>query len=516
MKTNVSLLLILICSLFCFSCLHDSESRSTLENYIFAKTVSEYLNDGSNVPVYNREIHTELNNTSAKQYLILMYLAGDSNSIQDALLDNMVDVSKGMARSSADITTVALFDGIYITTPNGKYTTTPAGAGASLFNIKGNSKCTSESLVKDFKITENLPDWISSGEVNSGSYITLGNFLSWAEQNFNPDREKETIIIIGSHGLGTYGTTKPLLSSQAAASIDLDSINVNSFCPDLTSGTSYIHTNEIPLALESGGFSSTNKAGMLIYDTCLCGTIEEAYEVRDYAKSIIFSPNESPAKGFPYETVIAKITPSAPLFSIGENMVNSFAKDYQRKNFDSVPVTITFADLTFLDGIDSEISELANFFTANTEYKVILDGTKFSYLKHVRAIHVDNLSYKCTCFYCFYSFDLGYLCDKIQSYAEENNCEELENICTKIKGHLEKIVACSWRGSTSNSGTNSITVPTYTDFNTKTNYYGLSIVGHTADEESRNYNPYARTNFGMNKDTTWKNLLKLLYPEDFK
>ena len=34
------------------------------------------------VPVYNKECHTELNDESEKKWLILMYLAGDSDSIE--------------------------------------------------------------------------------------------------------------------------------------------------------------------------------------------------------------------------------------------------------------------------------------------------------------------------------------------------------------------------------------------------------------------------------------------------
>lgn len=491
-----------------FSCQHDAD-RSFTETYIRYKAIQEYQynqelkNYDRTIPdtitVYNREFHTELNETTEKKYLILMYLAGDSNKLQISLFDNMISVSKGMALSSADIKTVAFFDGINLSLP--AYNT-PLGETSCLLEIKPNYHCTDSTIANNYKITKNLPDWIASGEVDSGSYETLGNFLSWAEENYNSDCSRHTILVIGSHGIGTSGTESNVSRSLGTA---------YSFCPDYTSNT-IIHTNEIPMAFEMAGFGTSNKIDLLMYDTCLCGTIEEAYEVRNYAKAILFSPNEIPGAGFPYQKTIANINAGSSIFSIGENLAKEYASIYKNwtASDGSRPATITFADLTLVDGIESEVSALADYFVNNTQYSYIL----YNYLRYNNTkITSDNINYDCIYFIDknnfphFYSFDLGYLCDKVQSFAENNNITELSEICTNIKSRLEKIVACSWRGNTS--------AGTYTDFNASTNYYGLTIVGNSALKNSQYYNPYAKTTFAFNTDTTWKNLLQLLYLEEF-
>lgn len=496
-----------IFSMLLFSCQHDAD-RSFTETYIRYKAFQEYQynqelkNYDRTIPdtitVYNRELHTELNETTEKKYLLLMYLAGDSNYIQTQLLNNMISVSKGMALSSADIKTVAFFDG------SAGYTI--LGSESGLFEIKPNYHCTDSTIANDYKITKNLPDWIASGEVDSGSYETLGNFLSWAEENYNSDSSRRTILVIGSHGVGTSGTEINVSSSLGTS---------YSFCPDFTSNT-IIHTNEIPMAFEMAGFDASNKIDLLMYDVCLCGTIEEAYEVRNYAKAILFSPNEIPGAGFPYQKTIANINAGSSIFSIGENLAKEYASIYKnwKASDGSRPATITFADLTLVDGIESEVSALADYFVNNTQYSYILNDNSYNYLRYNNTkITSNNINYECSYFISqdnvsnFYSFDLGYLCDKVQSFAEKENLPELTEICTNIKSRLEKIVACSWRGNTS--------AGTYTDFNDSTNYYGLTIVGNSALKNSQYYNPYAKTTFAFNTDTTWKNLLQLLYPKEF-
>lgn len=507
-------------SLLFFSCEHEVSNRSQIKNYLEAEMIIDYQslksdyqalkNYDYSIPetaeVYNKGLHTDLNDTGSKSYLILMYLAGDSNAIQTNLFANMVSVSKGMWYSQADIKTIALFDGIY--------ETQTGGAESKLFDVRANRNCTSSSL-NNYRITNNLPSWISSGEVDTGSYETLSNFISWAEENYNAAGERKTILVIGSHGFGTQGTEVSL--SQSNTIFDSTS---KSFCPDYTTTSSgtIIHTNEVSLALSNAGFGASNKIDMLIYDVCLCGTIEEAYEVKDYAKALIYSPNSVPGAGFPYEKVIANIRPKSSLFSLGENTVKLFAEQYKNTICVSRPCTITFVDLSFADGIEEDVSALADFFVTNPSYSFIFNNSSYSYLKYKKDIDTSNVNYYCTYFITrktmkhFYSFDLGYLCDKVQAYAQniEDSVkqEELETICENIKTHLENMICVSWRGADIyNNSSNS-----YTVFNSSRNYYGITIVGNS---DSSNYNPYAKTEFAFNTDSTWKTLLELLYPEEF-
>lgn len=518
MKKILFLSIITLCTLI-FSCKYQTDDSSFLEDYIEAKIKLNLINYYSynytipeTVTYYNKDIHTELLDNSSKSYLIMLYLAADNSGLESYLINNIISVSKGMARSSANIKTVAFFDGY-------TDTATILGNKSYLLEIKADKNCTEDTIANKFVLTENLPDWISSGEVNSGDYETLGNFISWAQENYNADNSLTNILIIGSHGYAAQGSTliadTNRIFNEKYQSLDIDSLNINNYscCPDKTSGWSLIYTDQISQALSLGGFSSSNKVDLLIYDVCNAGTIEEAYQVKDYAKGLIFSPNQIPGAGLPYEKPIANITSSSSIYSIGKNFVNQFASTYEKKSQDSRPVTITFADLTLLEGIEDEINSFANYFINNSEHaSIFTDADKMImyYSSNTSAYNVNYSSYyykTSSTYNKFYTFDLGFVCDKVKSYAESNNLTDIEEISTTLINRLNQVVALSWRGKYKSS---TLTTETYSDFNDSANYYGLTICGH----KSGSYNPYIST-FAFNSDTNWKNFLSTIYTDEF-
>lgn len=512
MKKLLFLSIITLCTLI-FSCKYQTDDSSFLEEYLKAKVTFEFLeqlNYNYSIPetvtCYNRDLHTAIDDDSSKSYLIMMYLASDSSGLEVPLVNNMIAISKGMAHSSADIKTVAFFDG---------YTdTTSLGKGSCLLEIQANKNCNEEIINNHYKITDNLPQWISSGEVNSGDYNILGNFISWAQENYNSDKKRITILIIGSHGFAAQGSTiNAKYYNTSTSNIDeIKQINY-SCCPDKTSGWSLIYTDQISQAFALGGFSSSNKIDLLIYDVCSAGTIEEAYQVKDYAKSLIFSPNLVPGAGIPYEKPVANIKPNSSIYEIGKNIVNQYASTYEKQIQNSRPVTLTFADLTLLDGVQDEINSFANYFVNNTEHASIFTDSDKMIMKYSDAISDYNLNYESSYYRTsstyskFYTFDLGFVTDKVLKYAENNSLTELVNICNEITNRLKKVIALSWRGKYKSS---TLTTETYSDFNDSANYYGLTICGHKLGS----YNPYIST-FAFNSDTNWKNFLSTIYTDEF-
>lgn len=451
------------------------------------------------VPVYNKECHTELNDESEKKWLILMYLAGDSRNIQTNLFDNMVSVSIGMSHSDADIKAIALFDG-WSGEPIGDPKMPVIDSGTHIFDIKPNSSCT-EQFIADYCKTDVPPDWLhvdSTGktEADTGSYMTMGNFIKWAEETYNPDNERRTIFIVGSHGFGTTGT-----------------VSSRTFCPDYNS-RNIIYTNEIPKAFDYADITSENKFETVIYDVCLCGTLEEAYEIRNYAKSFICSSNETPKAGFPYEKIIANICKNTTICEIGTNFVNCFANDYKTKSYKNRPATISFIDLSKIKDIAVTTTALSNELLTLPDINFIKNN---KYLKNESYESKSNVNYICSYiinvtatsvnYTNFYSYDLGFFADKMYDYSVENGLTNVSEHCTKLRNQLSQAVVCSWRGNNNKTENGS-----YPEFNNSSNYYGLTITGDAENSE----NPYYLTTFAFNTDTTWKNLLAKLYPEQFK
>lgn len=472
----------------------DSYKKLFLQNIMseknrYDKTIPDI------VPVYNKEYHTELNDESEKKWLILMYLAGDSDSIEKDLLGNMVSVSIGMSHSNADIKTIALYDRHSNLTEKPNYII--IDSGTHIFDIKPNSSCT-EQFIADYCKTD-VPDWLhvdSTGktEADTGSYMTMGNFIKWAEETYNPDKERRTIFIVGSHGFGTTGT-----------------VSSRTFCPDFNS-RNIIRTNEIPKAFDYACITSENKFEAVIYDVCLCGTLEEAYEIRNYAKSFICSSNETPKAGFPYEKIIANICKNTTICEIGTNFVNCFANDYKTKSYKNRPATISFIDLSKIEKIAVTTTDLSNELLPDVSF---IKSNK--YLKNEGYESKNNVNYECSYiigvtatsvnYTKFYSYDLGFFADKLYDYAVKNSLINVSEHCTTLKNQLSQAVVCSWRGNNNKTENGS-----YPEFNNYSNYYGLTITGDAENSK----NPYYLTTFAFNTDTTWKNLLAELYPEQFK
>lgn len=481
----------------------DSYKKLFLQNIMseknrYDKTIPDI------VPVYNKECHTELNDESEKKWLILMYLAGDSDSIEKDLLGNMVSVSIGMSHSNADIKTIALYDRHSDLTEKPNYII--IDSGTHIFDIKPNSSCT-EQFIADYCKTDVPPDWLhvdSTGktEADTGSYMTMGNFIKWAEETYNPDNERRTIFIVGSHGFGTTGT-----------------VSSRTFCPDYNS-RNIIHTNEIPMAFDYAGITSENKFEAVIYDVCLCGTLEEAYEIRNYAKSFICSSNETPKAGFPYEKIIANICKNTTICEIGTNFVNCFANDYKTRRLANRPVTISFIDLSKIKDIAETTTDLSNELRNLPDVSFIKSN---KYLENEGYESKNNVNYICSYiinvtatsvnYTKFYSYDLGFFADKMYDYSVENGLTNVSEHCTKLRNQLSQAVVCSWRGNIYGKVNDTFIIGrSYPEFNASDNYYGLTITGDAENSE----NPYYLTTFAFNTDTTWKNLLAKLYPEQFK
>ena len=452
------------------------------------------------VPVYNKECHTELNDESEKKWLILMYLAGDSDSIEKDLLGNMVSVSIGMSHSNADIKTIALYDRHSNLTEKPDYII--IDSGTHIFDIKPNSSCT-EQFIADYCKTDVPPDWLhvdSTGktEADTGSYMTMGKFIKWAEETYNPDNERRTIFVVGSHGFGTTGT-----------------VSSRTFCPDYNS-RNIIHTNEIPKAFDYAGITSENKFEAVIYDVCLCGTLEEAYEIRNYAKSFICSSNKTPIAGFPYEKIIANICKNTTIYEIGTNFVNCFANDYKTLSYKA---TISFIDLSKIKDIAKTTTDLSNELRNLPDVSFIKSN---KYLENEGYESKNNVNYVCSYIIGvtatsvnsakFYSYDLGFFADKLYDYAVKNSLINVSEYCTTLMNQLSQAVVCSWRGNNNKTENGS-----YPEFNNSSNYYGLTITGDAENSALYGYrNPYNLTTFAFNTDTTWKKLLTELYPEQFK
>ena len=436
------------------------------------------------------------------EFLYMMYLAGDTSisNLGRALQKNINDLISGLKNSSLalnerNVNVIVFAD----------------------FTGKSKLFCANYPYFVLTDISEEA-EFIQD-DCNSGDILTLGNFLKFANERFSAEKK---ILTIGSHGSGIFGTKEDYKNPFET------SLSYRSICPDNDSSSSknmmWILESQLPYAFDYAGFKDSEKLDLLHLDLCLEGGIEVAYELKKNVKYFLASPEEIPAEGFPYSKM-------EPLFARGTSIEDfgiSCVEIYANQNYYSSGWynTLTFASLD-----ESYMEELKNSVNALSDY---LSKSENEYLEDIKSnfFGVSKLAYypgKYIRYNGNYAFmyDFGFFAEKLKEYAESNKNQELQALCSKVLSSLEKIIIRSWREKINGSSEN-----LYDDFSG--NYYGLSIAvkaipvnvshilnNYISDYPKKEYsgkyllNPYYSSEFSFKNDTSWKNFLSVLYPEDF-
>lgn len=136
---------------------------------------------------------------------------------------------------------------------------------------------------------------------------------------------KEYGLILWSHGTGWlptgYYANGTFPSSSASPALKYAKRVVAADTPaEMTFGSE--NSIEIEIAKLKNGLP--HKFSYIIFDACLMGGIETAYELKDSTDYIVFSPAEVLADGFPYNKIMKHLFSSS---TTEENIIN-VAKEY--------------------------------------------------------------------------------------------------------------------------------------------------------------------------------------------
>ena len=435
------------------------------------------------------------------EFLYMMYLAGDtySSNLGRALQKNINDLISGLKNSSLalnerNVNVIVFAD----------------------FTGKSKLFCANYPYFVLTDISEEA-EFIQD-DCNSGDILTLGQFLKFANERFSAEKK---ILTIGSHGSGIFGTKEDYKNPFET------SLSYRSICPDNDSSSSknmmWILESQLPYAFDYAGFKDSEKLDLLHLDLCLEGGIEVAYELKKNVKYFLASPEEIPAEGFPYSKM-------EPLFARGTSIEDfgiSCVEIYANQNYGSGWYnTLTFASLD-----ESYMEELKNSVNALSDYLSNLTNEYLKYIKNNFFASSNSAYYPDDKYICYngnyaFMYDFGFFVEKLKEYAEFKE-PELQILCSKVLSSLEKIIIRSWREKINGSSEN-----LYDDFSG--NYYGLSIAvkaipvnvshilnNYISDYPKKEYsgkyllNPYYSSEFSFKNDTSWKNFLSVLYPEDF-
>ena len=488
-------------------------------DYIFRIKRRSTLEDVDNSANEYKELTVRLDPewTNHTEWLMLMYMDGDNN-LNDPLYLDLNEAENGLAKlpSDASVRVVALWDGWDFKSGNddgdtsffdyfpGQYNTNKSatrllelgpdkgpyinGKYQGLYTEDGGiyyEACMLSSSTIDLTATV---DWIKDGEVNMASKETLREFLSWARLNYSADK---IILQFSDHGGGP----------RAAASSERPSYGRRSMCWDETSGgNGFLKTSDVSKALYGGGFGDGKKVSLIMEDVCLGGSLEEAYELRDYADYYVGSPNNVPGNGFDYISFVSSLTKDATVEDVGCKLVKTYRSNYEWSenrwnyylqnnpsfaNYDDLNKslmneqlsTLSFVDLSKIEAVESAVNELAYLINNDNGEETRLkadskghiytlagdgyyyNGTKASEdvvltltnvsrrfaLKWWTAYYGDPIYYDGT-FGCLK--DLGAMCEYMrQNYPEdsEDSWPELNEKSNAVTSALSDAIVACWR-----------------------------------------------------------------------
>ncbi len=231
---------------------------------------------------------------------VLAYLlAADSDSRLNAKLhQNISDMYKGLSEMDKSCTLLIYWDGMatdaYWPEPCLiKYETDGCGV------VNKTRGLTDEGdIARSGVILKTYPVQIST-DVNVMTNVLRDMISAAPTDNYG--------LIIGSHGSGWLQS----LSGTRAVGVDNSGEN----------------TIEIPALSDILSASGLGKLDYLLFDDCLMGSAEVAYELRNEVKYCIASAMEIPLYGFPYEHIMTNLY-SADVAEYTQKVCDAFVKYY--------------------------------------------------------------------------------------------------------------------------------------------------------------------------------------------
>ena len=457
--------------------------------------------------------------------LVLLYMDGD-NDLNDPIYLDLNEVEYGLSKlvntDYDNLKIVALWDGWDFKTNAGD------DDGVSFFNqaaaeldvhataatrllelaadknqLYGSNgsisflACQLSPNTKDLTATA---DWIKNGEVDMSKEETLEKYLKWALANYDADK---IILQFSNHGGG-----------PRSASFGKNSYGRRSMCWDSTSTDgslgACLKTADVSKALKNAGFGTENKLELIMEDVCLGGSLEEAYEFKDYANYYIGSPNNIPGMGFDYVKFVESLRVKNTTLDIGTALVEQYKNDYKMSDSDWEEIlegygitaenasslsykdqavislwtptcsTLSLIDLSMVGAVKTAVNELATVILSKNGddpylkrdskgyYELAKDGKYYlngnaqnegvdgenlssvpvkEAIKYFTAYYGDPICYQGT-FGCLK--DLGYMTYIIaeEKYSSDS---ELKTAAENVQKALDKAIKTAWRDGYKNS-----------------------------------------------------------------
>lgn len=212
-----------------------------------------------------------------KKLTLIIYMAGD-NDLESYAIENLKSMEHAKFRNINVLALVDRAEGYDET--NGNWTDTRL------------LKITHDKTEGNYLTSERLdcpPLGISADketELDMGNYLVLQKLLKFAETEF---KSEQYALIIWGHGTGWR--YEKVLKTEKSRAVAID---------DKTD--SFMSVSELGKALQN------SHLGVIGFDTCFGGVIENVYELKDCAEFTVASPGVTPASGWNYKYLLERLS----------------------------------------------------------------------------------------------------------------------------------------------------------------------------------------------------------------
>ncbi|MEM2972033.1 MAG: clostripain-related cysteine peptidase [Candidatus Bathyarchaeia archaeon] len=191
-----------------------------------------------------------------------------------------------------------------------------------------------------------IAEWRIANSTRHNASRTSGNAspFSFCEAEREAREREDYALILWNHGG----------SSSAGPSA----------CWDYTNNKDCLTMKEIKEALTDIHNTLGSKIDILAFDACLMGTIEVAYQIRDYADYMVASEETEPGDGYPYDRILAELaaSPSMSASQLAITIVTKYASSYTDGALnpeDDPSITSSAINLTKIGETAVAVSQLA-------------------------------------------------------------------------------------------------------------------------------------------------------------
>jgi hypothetical protein len=461
-------------------------SRNTPERPLYD------LSEGANYDMDLYAVWSEVDGPVKNDWLFLMYMDADNN-LEEMLKADVNEMEAGLFQMSdtASVTVAVLWDG------RGK-------KDSYLYELGPDTNPT--QLGHFTTDVSDTASWLESGEVDMSSPVTLANFIIWAKNRYST---KNVALLFSDHGGGPRSGG--------------DGPDLAMLVDDTTGKKSIMYSREASAALREALVNSEggywNHFNLVLYDLCLGASLEDAFEMCEFADFMVASPGNIPGNGFDYTWIFERITANTTPETLGASMVTGYAETYGAAlgnaltciNLTRIPFLAhtfeNFASFIFTEGTKKIFPTLnsSNGGTLSTNYQIALGQV----LQDV--IMYYNGSYTRL-------YDLGAFCERIRSYcgptlngaANPYSWPTLYQAAQAVEQGLNNAILYSW----SNGGLSQRSFEGYIGTDS---IHGITICGEPSGTTGAdNYPGWYRTDLAFGAQTSWGSLLEIWYTQLWK